>query len=96
MKPRTVATFTGSGIRKTPRFRVTGTWKLTYSFSCASFGQAGNFQVFEDSEADINGVTVNELSMGKSGSTWAYHDAGEHYLVVNSECDWKVKVIDER
>jgi hypothetical protein len=92
---RTVATFTGSGIQTTRRFTVTDTWKLTWKFSCTDFGSSGNFQVFEDGGADFNGVTVNELSMGKSGSSWVYGDAGRHYLEVNSECSWTVKVLDE-
>jgi hypothetical protein len=92
---RTVATFSGSGTENTPQFTVSDTWKLDYTFSCAAFGQSGNFQVFEDGGSDFNGVTVNELSDGQSGSTWAYGDAGTHYLVVNSECSWTVKVIDE-
>ncbi|MGH3189702.1 MAG: hypothetical protein ACRDOL_21060 [Streptosporangiaceae bacterium] len=95
VKARTVATFTGSGTQKTPRFAVTSTWKLVYSFNCASFGMAGNFQVFEDGGSDFNGVSVNDLAMSKSSSTWAYSDAGSHYLEINSECSWKVKVVDE-
>lgn len=94
-RARTVATFTGSGTEKTRRFTVTSTWKLTYSFSCAEFGQSGNFQVFEDGGSDFSGVEVNDLAMSKSASTWAYDDGGTHYLEVNSECSWKVKVIDE-
>jgi hypothetical protein len=94
-RARTVATFTGSGTEKTPRFTATDTWKLTYSFNCAEFGQSGNFQVFEDGGSDFNGVEVNDLAMSKSASTWAYNDGGTHYLEVNSECSWKVKVIDE-
>lgn len=92
---RTVATFTGSGIQNTPKFTVTATWKLVYSFSCAAFGSSGNFIVDEDGGNDLNGVSVNELSAGQSGSTWGYNDAGTHYLAVNSECSWKVKIIDE-
>lgn len=34
--------------------------------------------------------------MSKTSSTWAYGDAGTHYLAIASECDWTVKVIDER
>ncbi len=94
-KAHTVATFSGSGIQKTPRFTVTDTWKLVYSFSCADFGQSGNFQVFEDGGADFSGATVNDLAMSKSSSTWAYGDAGVHYLEINSECNWHVKVVDE-
>lgn len=92
---RTVATFTGSGQSNTPRFTVTATWKLVYSFSCEAFGQSGNFQVYEDGGSDFNGVSVNDLAMSKSATTWAYNDAGAHYLQVNSECSWKMKVIDE-
>ena len=92
---RTVAAFTGSGTEKTRRFTVTDTWKLTYSFNCAEFGQSGNFQVFEDGGSDFSGVEVNDLAMSKSSSTWAYNDSGTHYLEINSECSWKLKVIDE-
>ena len=74
---------------------MTDTWKLTYSFNCAEFGQSGNFQVFEDGGSDFSGVEVNDLAMSKSSSTWAYNDGGTHYLEINSECSWKVKVIDE-
>jgi hypothetical protein len=92
---RTVATFTGSGQQNTPRFTVTSTWKLAYSFDCAAFGNPGNFQVFEDGGGDYNGVSANDLAMSKSASTWAYNDGGTHYLQINSECAWKVKVVDE-
>jgi hypothetical protein len=92
---RTVATFSGSGTEKTPRFTVTATWKLVYSFNCSNFGQSGNFQVFEDGGSDFSGVTVNDLAMSKSSSTWAYGDGGRHYLEINSECSWEVKVVDE-
>jgi len=93
-RAHTVATFTGSGQQNTPRFTVTATWKLVYSFNCESFGQSGNFQVYEDGGNDFN-LSVNDLAMSKSASTWAYDDAGTHFLQVNSECAWKMKVVDE-
>lgn len=92
---KTVATFSGYGIENTPRFTVTDTWKLDYSFSCSNYGYAGNFQVYEDGGNDFGGVSVNDLAMSKSSSTWAYSDGGTHYLEINSECSWTVKVIDE-
>lgn len=92
---KTVATFSGSGIQNTAKFTVTDTWKLSYSFDCSGFGSSGNFIVNEDGGSDFNGASVNELGSGKSGSTYAYGDAGTHYLQVNSECSWNVKVIDE-
>ena len=91
---RTVATFSGSGQKNTPRFTVTDTWKLVYNFNCSSFGSSGNFQVYEDGGKDFN-LSVNDLAMSKSSSTWAYNDSGTHYLEINSECSWNVKVVDE-
>lgn len=90
-----VATFSGSGIENTPQFTVTGTWKLSYSFDCSSFGYKGNFQVYEYSGSSLENVLVNDLAMSKSASTYAYGDAGAHHLEINSECSWSVKVIDE-
>jgi hypothetical protein len=91
---RTVATFSGSGQENTPRFTVTDTWKLVYSFNCSSFGSSGNFQVYEDGGNDFS-LSVNDLAMSKSSSTWAYNDGGTHYLEINSECSWKLKIVDE-
>jgi len=95
VKPHTVATFTGSGIENTSRFTVTSTWKLSYSFDCSSFGSAGNFAVDEDGGSDFNGVSVDDLATSKTGSSWAYSDAGTHYLEIDSECDWHVTITDE-
>jgi hypothetical protein len=92
---KTVAAFSGSGIENTPKFTVTDTWKLDYSFDCSGFGSSGNFIVNEDGGSDFSGASVNELGPGKSGSTYAYGDEGTHYLQVNSECSWTVKVTDE-
>lgn len=92
---KTVATFSGSGTQKTAPFTATSTWVLSYSFDCSSFGYKGNFQVFTDGGSDFNGVSVNDLAMSKSASTYAYNDAGTHYLEVNSECSWTMKVIDK-
>jgi hypothetical protein len=90
-----VATFSGSGIENTRKFTVTSTWKLDYSFNCQNFGSSGNFIVTEDGGSDFSGVDLNDLAVTKTGSTWAYHDSGTHYLEINSECDWTVKVTDE-
>lgn len=90
--PVTVATFSGSGIENTPQFTVTGSWALSYSFDCSSFGYAGNFQVYEDGGLNL---LTNDLAMSKTAVTNQYDDAGTHYLEVNSECSWSVKVIDE-
>ena len=49
----------------------------------------------EDEGNDLNGVSVNDLAMSKSASTWGYDDARTHYLQINSECAWKVRVVHE-
>jgi hypothetical protein len=95
-RTRTIATFTGSGIENTPQFTIggDGTWKLDWTYNCSSDGGSGNFIVGEDQD-DFSGVNVNELGPGGHGSTWAYSDAGTHYLAINSECEWRVKVIGQ-
>jgi len=91
----TVATFSGSGIKNTPQFTVSDTWELEYSYDCSDDGGSGNFIVDEDGGSDLNGAGVNELGAGGSSSTMVYGDAGTHYLSINSECSWTVKVVDE-
>lgn len=95
-KAVTVATFTGSGEQKTATFTVSADWALSYSFDCSSnFGQSGNFAVLTDGGSDFNGVSVNDLATSKSAVTYAYNDAGTHYLEVVSECAWSLKVVNE-
>jgi hypothetical protein len=93
--PSTVAAFSGQGAENTPQFTVTSTWKLDYSYDCADAGGTGNFIVTEDGGNDMGGLNVNALSSGATSSTWAYNDAGSHYLSINSECSWSMKVVDE-
>lgn len=88
---QTVATFTGSGDNTTAKFAVSGTWELGYTFDCSGFGDEGNFQVYEDGSK----VMVNDLAESKNATTYAYDDAGTHYLQVNSECDWTVTVASQ-
>lgn len=90
----TVATFSGDGIQATPQFTVTPSWRLDYSFDCSSFGYAGNFIIMEDGGL-AGAMDVNALAMSKAGSSYAYNDAGQHYIKVDSECSWTLKVIDE-
>jgi hypothetical protein len=96
-KPVIVARFSGSGIQNTPPFTVPDQWHLSWWYSCANFGMSGNFIVDEhntDGGLDFNGASVNELGSGRGPvATYAYGDAGQHYLSVNSECDWQVVVV---
>jgi len=88
-----IAAFTGSGQENTRKFMIggDGTWKLKWAYSCASFGFKGNFIVQED--GGFAGVSVNELGLHGHGSTYGYGDQGRHYLAVNSECDWTMRVV---
>jgi hypothetical protein len=89
--PRVVAQFHGTGQENTPRFTVPATWKLIWQYNCASFGDPGIFQVYED---DYGGkVSVNELGNAGHGTTFGYSDAGSHYLQVNSVCRWQLKIV---
>lgn len=94
VKAKTVATFSGSGVQSTPPFTVTASWRLDYNFDCSSFGYAGNFIIMEDGGL-AGAMDVNTLAMTKSGTSYAYNDAGQHYIKVDSECSWSIKVIDE-
>jgi hypothetical protein len=94
--PRVLATFTGSGIQNTTQFTIggDGNWNLDWTYNCAAFGTSGNFIVGEDQDGlDPSGVNVNELGNGGTGTAHAYGDAGLHFLDVNSECSWTMKVI---
>jgi hypothetical protein len=90
VRPHLIARFHGSGIENTARFTTPATWKLKWSYSCASFGSEGNFAVNENG---FGPVAVNELGHGGHGVTHGYNDAGRHYLEINSECQWWMKVI---
>jgi hypothetical protein len=88
--PHVIAKFTGSGIENTAKFATPGTWTLKWAYNCTSTGSTGNFIVSED--GGLGGVNVNELGVRGHGTTHGYSDAGRHYLEVDSECAWKVRV----
>jgi len=97
-KPVIVAKYTGNGDENTPSFTVPANWHLSWWYSCSAFGQQGNFVVTEfntDGSIDLGGsVSVNELGDGEGPvATYAYNDAGSHYLQVASECNWQVVVV---
>ena len=94
--PGVLVRFSGSGAKTTRRFTVpgSGNWELKWSYDCASLGSKGHFAVTED-QAGTTGVTVNELGLHGRGVTHAYGDAGRHYLVVNSECGWRLTAVGQ-
>jgi hypothetical protein len=91
---KVIAKFNGSGTQNTGTFTTPGNWALSWAYwGCP--GGTSNFQVTEynsDGSLDLNGVSVNELGTGRGPvATYAYGDAGTHYLSVNTEgCSWSL------
>ena len=89
-----IARFTGSGTQNTAPFTTPGSWALSWAYWDCPNGKS-NFAVTEynaDGSIDPNGVSVNELGTGRGPvATYAYGDAGRHYLSVNTEgCKWSL------
>lgn len=89
-----IVRFNGSGTQNTASFTTPDSWHLSWSYWSCPGGQS-NFQVSEynaDGSLDLNGISVNELGTGRGPvATYAYGDAGTHYLSVNTEgCSWSM------
>ena len=52
-----------------------------------------NFQIFGDGGSDFAFSDPNQLGPGGSGVVHVYSDPDTHYLVVNSEGGWSIKVM---
>jgi hypothetical protein len=85
----------GNGGAQTQTFDATNNWWITYTFDCTDFGQAGNFIInINNSNGSLNYDSgANDLEL-TGGNTDYYSDAGNHYLQINSECNWTVQVED--
>jgi hypothetical protein len=86
--------FNGSGTQNTSTFTTPSSWHLSWSYWGCPDGTS-NFQVTEynsDGSIDFSGISVNELGTGRGPvATYAYGDAGTHYLSVNTEgCSWSL------
>lgn len=91
-KPAVVFTTSGDGIKKTASFTTGPEWSVTYTFDCASSGGTGNFML---DVGDNMGESLANALAAKGGDTSYEHDnPGKHYLSVNSECNWTLKVTD--
>jgi hypothetical protein len=85
----------GSGTKSTQALSVPQEWGLAWTYDCSSFGPKGNFIVSvynsDGTPSDVSGV--NQL--GRSGSDTEYfHQGGNLYFVINSECRWTIRVLD--
>jgi len=85
----------GSGIHSTEIFTVNGEWELDWSYDCTSFGGQGNFIVTVfGADGEMTSMGVNQLGDLDSGTEF-FHQGGDIYLEINSECDWTVKAVNE-
>lgn len=90
--PVTLLSLSGSGIKNSQTFTVTGPWTINYSYDCSSFlNSSGNFIVtVADSSGSPVEFPVNELGTKATSTSQAY-STGALHLEMNSECDWTVK-----
>ena len=92
--PQVLLDIAGSGTKTTAKFTAASDWDLNWNYDCSSFGYKGNFQVFVyngDGSLSFSNAGVNQLGMSGT-DVEHYHSGGTFYLVVNSECKWKVQV----
>ncbi len=92
---QTLLATSGSGQYQTARYTVggTGDYDIDWTYSEGSMGTSVNFQIYGDGGSDFAVTDPNQLGTGGSGVVHVYNDAGTHYLQVNSEGDWTLKVV---
>jgi hypothetical protein len=93
--PHVLLNRTGFGEAQTAAFITTTNWSVTYIFNCSTLGSPGNFLMYVD---NTNGTANHDAGISSlalyGGETTHYHDSGEHYLRINSECSWTIKVVN--
>jgi len=85
---------TGSGIKTTQKFTVGEDWDLAWSYDCSGFSDGtGNFIVsVEGGNGTGHPAGVNQLGAG-GHDVEHFHNGGQFYLEMNSECTWRVRAI---
>ena len=88
------AVYASTGSADTSQFTIggNGTWKITWSYSCAGLGPKGSFTVGQDGTSSVDGAYITRLGATGRGVTWAYKDAGTHYLAIRTQCRWRITV----
>jgi hypothetical protein len=88
------AVYASTGSANTSQFTIggNGTWKIAWSYSCAGLGPQGSFTVGQDGASSIDGAYITGLGATGRGVTWAYKDAGTHYLAIRTRCRWRITV----
>ena len=88
------AVYASTGSANTSQFTIggNGTWKIAWSYSCAGLGPKGSFAVGQDGANSVDGAYITRLGATGRGVTWAYKDAGTHYLAIRTQCRWRITV----
>lgn len=96
---RILAVYLGFGSANTSQFTIggTGTWKLGWSYDCAAgTGSPGAFTISQHGPGSDGGAHVDRRGMAGHGVSWAWHDAGTHYLAIRTQCRWRLTVASRR
>lgn len=89
--PQVLLQVSGNGQKSTQTFTAPSSWTMEYLYDCSSFGYKGNFQVYVYNANGTLALLSGPNELGMSGSdTEYYHQGGQFYLEVNSECSWTI------
>jgi hypothetical protein len=85
----------GSSQYQTARYTVggSGDYDIDWTYNEGTMGSQVNFQIYGDGGNDDSVTDPNQLGTGGSGVVHVYNDPGTHYLQVNSEGNWTLKVV---
>lgn len=88
------AVYASTGSANTSQFTIggNGTWKIAWSYRCAGLDPKGSFAVGQDGANSVDGAYITRLGATGRGVTWAYKDAGTHYLAIRTQCRWRITV----
>ena len=88
------AVYASTGSADTSQFTIggNGTWKIAWSYNCAGLDPKGSFTVGQDGASSVDGAYITRLGATGRGVTWAYKDAGSHYLAIRTQCRWRITV----
>ncbi len=96
---RVLAVFSGRGDRTTGHFRVMArrAWQLQWTYRCPGTAGAAQFTLLRADMAAANRATlstsIEEYAASGHGSARLTPTSNEHYLVIISDCSWRIKVL---
>ena len=95
---RLIAQFAGHGPARTGRFRVGGqrTWRIGWSYDCASLGRLGTFAVTVVGAGTPRATPVDQAGQRGQGVAPARAGPGTYQLAVSSGCAWTVRALADR